>query len=71
VDAQYNFICLCRKVLFEETSESIMDFYAVSSVHKHPEFMSLARNDIALLELESGVEYSGKWGLPKIVHVKN
>ncbi|XP_036669856.3 transmembrane protease serine 9 [Drosophila suzukii] len=46
------------KVLFGETSESIMDFYEVSSVHKHPEFMSLARNDIALLELEREVEYS-------------
>nr|XP_016940954.2 acrosin isoform X1 [Drosophila suzukii] len=46
------------KVLFGETSESIMDFYKVSSIHKHPEFMSLARNDVALLELERGVEYS-------------
>jgi len=71
VDAQYNLICLCRKVLFGDTSESIMDFYEVSSVHKHPEFMSLARNDIALLELERGVEYSGKWGYQKSFLLKN
>ncbi|XP_037715318.1 polyserase-2-like [Drosophila subpulchrella] len=46
------------KVLFGEISESIMDFYKVSSVHKHPEFTSLTRNDIALLELEKKVQYS-------------
>jgi len=48
-----------------------MDFYEVSSVHKHPEFMSLARNDIALLELERGVEYCGKWGYQKSFMLKN
>jgi len=48
-----------------------MDFYEVSSVHKHPEFMSLARNDIALLEFEREVEYNGKWGYQKSFMLKN
>ncbi|XP_016957947.2 polyserase-2 [Drosophila biarmipes] len=46
------------KVLFGETSESLTDAYEVSSVHRHPEFASLAGNDIALLKLERSVDYS-------------
>ncbi|XP_070069171.1 transmembrane protease serine 9 isoform X2 [Drosophila takahashii] len=46
------------KVLLGEFSESILHAYKVSSIHKHPEFESLTKNDVALLELEEKVDYT-------------
>lgn len=42
--------------------------YAVASVHKHPKFVSLAQNDIALLKLGEEVQYTGEC-LPKAIRI--
>ncbi|XP_043644236.1 serine protease 48 [Drosophila teissieri] len=41
-----------------QLGQGVVDTFDVTSVHKHPEFVSLAQNDIALLKLDRAVQYT-------------
>ncbi|XP_039483054.1 prostasin [Drosophila santomea] len=41
-----------------QLGQGVVDTFDVAYVHKHPEFVSLAQNDIALLKLDREVQYT-------------